>query len=91
VVFGEKCHNSGGKNRELTECQVHTAIAELIPSWWLGLGPSKKLLERTAAEIERTQKRNASARKSHTKATRKKLRALGIKLTEVPRCTWGKT
>ena len=46
---------------------------------------------RTAAEIGRTQARNAAARKSHTKATRKKLRALGIKLTEVPRCTWGKT
>ncbi len=75
----------------MTECQVHTAIAELIPSWWLGLRPPKKLLERTAAEIERTQKRNASARKSHTKTTRKKLRALGIKLTEVPRCAWGKT
>ena len=81
----------GGENPELTECQVHTAIAALIPSWWLDQRPSKKLLERTAAEIERTQKRNAAARKSHTKATRKKLRALGIKLTEVPRCAWGKT
>ncbi len=81
----------GGKNPELTECQVHTAIAAMIPSWWLGERPSLKLLERTAAEIERTQKRNAAARKSHTKATRKKLRALGIKLTGLPRCSWGKT
>jgi hypothetical protein len=38
---------------------VHTAIAALIPSWWLDERPSKKLLERTAAELERTQKRNA--------------------------------
>jgi hypothetical protein len=70
---------------------VHAAIAALIPSWWLGQRPSKKLLERTAAEIERTQERNAAARKSHTKATRKKLRALGIKLTGLSRCPWGKT
>ena len=75
----------------MTECQVHTAVAALIPYWWLDQRPSLKLLDRTAAELERTQKRNAAARKSHTKATRKKLRALGIKLTEVPRCAWGKT
>ena len=75
----------------MTECQVHTAIAALIPSWWLEQRPSRKLLERTAAEIERTQRRNAAARKSHTKTTRKKLRESGIKLTEVPRCAWGKT
>ena len=38
----------GGKNPELTECQVHTAVAALIPFWWLSLSPPKKLLERTA-------------------------------------------
>ena len=75
----------------MTECQVHTAIAALIPSWWLGQRPSRKLMERTAEEMRYTQKRNAAARKGHTKATRKKLRMLGIKLTEVPRCSWGKT
>jgi hypothetical protein len=75
----------------LTECQVHTGIAALIPSWWLEERPSAKLLGRTVEEIQRTQRRNAAARKSHTKATRKKLRALGIKLTEIRRCVWGKT
>lgn len=75
----------------MTECQVHTAIAALNPSWWLEERPSRKLLERTAAEIERTQRRNAAARKGHVKATRKKLHALGIKLTELRRCVWGKT
>jgi hypothetical protein len=30
-------------------------------------------------------------RAGQSKATRKKLRAIGIKLTEVPRCAWGKT
>ena len=58
-------------------CQVHTAIAALIPSWWLDQQPSTKLLERTAAEIQRTQRRNAAARKSHTKRTRQRLRDVG--------------
>jgi hypothetical protein len=75
----------------LTECQVQTAIAALIPSWWLGHRPSRKLLERMAGEIRRTRARNVTARKGHTKATRKKPRASGIKLTETPRCAWGKT
>ena len=43
----------GGKNPELTECQIHTAVAALIPFWWLDLSPPRKLLERTSAEIER--------------------------------------
>ena len=81
----------GGKKPPLTECQVHTALAALIPSWWLSQRPSKKLLNRTARELPRTQVRIVAARKSHTKATRRKLRASGIKLSEVPRCTWGKT
>ena len=31
----------GGKNPELTECQVHTAVAALIPFWWLNLSPAE--------------------------------------------------
>jgi hypothetical protein len=46
------------------------------------------VLEQTADELKYTQARRALARKSHTEATRKKLRAIGIRLTEVPRCTW---
>jgi hypothetical protein len=81
----------GGKNQELTECQVHTAVAALIPFWWLNPSPPKALLERTSAEIERAQRRNALARRCHTKRTRRRLHALGVKLTEVPRCRWGST
>ena len=81
----------GGKNRERTECPVHTAVAARIPSWWLNLGPPKELLERTAAEIERAQRRNAAARQGHTQRTRRRLRELGIKLTELPRCMWDTT
>ena len=72
-------------------CQIHTAIAALIPSWWLGQIPSEKQLEQTAAEIQWAQKRNAAARQSHMKDTRRVLRQLGINLTELPRCEWGKT
>ncbi len=75
----------------MTECQIHTAVAALIPFWWLNLSPPKALLERTSAEIARAQRRNAAARKSHTKRTRRKLRALGIKLTDLPRCQWDTT
>ena len=80
----------GGKNPELTECQVHTAVAALIPFWWLDLRPPRKLLERTSAEIERAHSATLS-RRCHTKRTRRRLHALGIKLTEVPRCKWGAT
>ena len=43
--------NSGGKNPELTECQVHTAIAASIPFWWLGKRPSREAMERTLEKI----------------------------------------
>jgi hypothetical protein len=66
LFLAETRQEFGGKNPELTECQVHTAIAALIPRWWLGESPSTKLLERTAAKVQRTQCRNAQARKSHT-------------------------
>jgi hypothetical protein len=81
----------GGKNPERTECQVHTAIAGLIPFWWLDLSPPTKLLERTSEEITGAQRRNALARRCHAKRTRRRLRDLGIKLTETPRCRWRST
>ena len=66
-------------------------MAALILFWWLGLYPPKKLLDRTSAEIERTQRRNAVARKCHTKRTRRRLRESGIKLTGLPHCKWNTT
>ena len=56
--------------------------------WWLKTRVPAKIIERTAENIQETQDENAKSRKSHIKATRSKLRALGIKLTEVERCTW---
>ena len=37
------------------------------------------------------QRRNALARRCHTRRTRRRLHALGIRLTKVPRCRWGPT
>ena len=47
-----------------------------------------QIIEHTVGNIQETQDDNAKARRSHIKAKRKKLRALGIKLTEIERCTW---
>jgi hypothetical protein len=67
---------------------VHTAVAALIRSWWLNSRASTALIEQTAKKIQYTQQRNATARKSHSKQTRKKLRKIGIKLKDLVRCKW---
>ena len=67
---------------------MHTATVAVVRSWWLDGRAAAELYAQAAGEIEYAQNRNAQARTSHTKTTRKKLRELGIKLTEVKRCTW---
>jgi len=62
-----------------------------VQSWWLNGRASAALLAHVAATIQYRQQRNAQARKSHAKRTRKKLREKGIKLTEIVRCRWGPT
>jgi hypothetical protein len=76
----------------LTVCQLHSALAALVRSWWLnGERTPRKVIEKIVKKLARTQRRNAAARKSHTKQTRRRLRELGIKLTELKRCQWGPT
>lgn len=73
-------------------CQLHTAMAALVRSWWDNdQAASDRLLERTAKKITRTQQRQVVARRSHTKTTRRKLRELGIRLTELPKCGWDRS
>ena len=92
TVPGANATGLGGKkNPEVTECQVQTALGALIPCWWLDQRPAAKLLVRTAEEIRQNQHKSAEARQSHIKRTRERLRELGIKLTEIPRCRWGAT
>jgi hypothetical protein len=59
-----------------------------VKSWWLDQAAADDLFEQAAKKINWAQKRNAKARKSHTKSKRRKLRQLGIKLTEIKRCRW---
>jgi SRSO17 transposase len=73
---------------QLTVVQVHRVLAALVPSWWLGTRVSEKLVERTAQVIRTIQASNAKAQASHAKATRRKLRSVGLKLSAVPCCSW---
>jgi hypothetical protein len=82
----------GGNNPELTAGRRHTAVAALVRCWGLPSRRSQEeLLARAAREIARAQRRNARARKGHVKRTRRRLRELGIKLTELKRCQWDTT
>jgi hypothetical protein len=69
-------------------CQVHTAVSALVRSWWLDGLAAQPLFAQAARKIDRDQHRNAQARRSHTKTTRRKLRRLGIRLSDIKRCRW---
>ncbi len=69
-------------------CQVHDAVAALMPSWWHNGRASPTLIEHTASTIQHWQQRNATARKFHRKRTLKKLRKNGIVLKDLIRCKW---
>jgi len=64
----------------VTVCQVRRAASAVVQSWWLDPAAADDLFERTAETIQYHQHRNAQARKSHTKATKRKLRRLGTTL-----------
>ena len=50
-------------------------------------GPKRqKYLEKQAGIIRTTQEKNARARKSHRKATLRKLHQAGIYISRLPRC-----
>jgi hypothetical protein len=72
----------------LTVCQVRTAMSALVRSLWLSGRCGTRLLEQTAKDLRYTQARRAQARKSHTKATRRKLHTAGVRLTPLIRCRW---
>jgi len=69
-------------------CQVHIAAAALVQSCWLSGNVCAALIEAAAGEIQHWQQRNATARKCHTKRTRKKLRKMGIYLKDLIHCKW---
>jgi hypothetical protein len=63
-------------------------MSAVVRSLWLSDRVGARLLDQTAKELKYTQTRRAQARKSHTKATRRKLRAAGIRLKTLTRCRW---
>ncbi|MCE9567195.1 MAG: hypothetical protein K8U57_34770 [Planctomycetes bacterium] len=88
-LFLAKVHQElRGKNPELTVCQLRTAMSAFVRSLWLSDRCVTQLLERTAKELRSTQARRAQARKSHTQATRRRLHAVGVRLTTLIRCQW---
>jgi hypothetical protein len=63
-------------------------MSALVMSLWLSGRGGTRLLEQAAKELRYTQARRAQARKSHTKTTRRKLQAAGVRLTTLIRCRW---
>jgi hypothetical protein len=74
----------GEKNPELTVCQVRTATAALVRASQLGRRAARTILEAAGADIAYTQRRNAAARRSHT---RTKLQVLAGKHPTPPPTT----
>ncbi len=70
-------------------CQIQDALAVLIPCWWHNQPVSEEVIDRLVKRIAYLQKRNGTARVSHTKTTLRRLRDLDISLTEIERCYWG--
>jgi hypothetical protein len=69
-------------------CQVRIAAAAVVRSWSLGRTAAQVQFAAAATQITYYQQRNATARRSHTKTTVRKLHALNIKLSDLPRCRW---
>ena len=62
------------------------AIDAVVQSWRLDPNSADELFERTANSLQYWQRRNAIARRSHTKAAIRKLRQIGIDPDTLKRC-----
>jgi hypothetical protein len=58
----------------------------VVQSWSLDEAAATDLFQRTAHTIQYHQRRNAQARTSHSKTTKRKLRRLGIQLSTLKKC-----
>ncbi|OYW11879.1 MAG: hypothetical protein B7Z55_18825, partial [Planctomycetales bacterium 12-60-4] len=77
-----------GEYPELTVSQVRQAASATVQSWWLPPKAAEKLINDTAYKLEYHQKRNRQARESHSKTRLRKLKELGIDVSEIRRCVW---
>ena len=73
---------------EITVSQVREAMSALVQSWWMPALSAAALIENTAFRIQYYQRRNAQARKGHTKTRYKKLASMGIDINQLQRCCW---
>lgn len=73
---------------EVTVSQLREAMSSLVQSWWLNRSGADALIDATASRLEYYQRRNAQARKSHTKTRVRKLEAMGIDMTHIAKCSW---
>lgn len=77
----------GKKGSEgVTVCQVRTAAEALLDALPLAPADRGRRIDRVAAVIRQTQARNAAAVRSHAKARRRKLRAIGIRAERLTSC-----
>jgi len=70
----------------VTACQVRTAADALIDAPPLARADRDRRIDRAAEVIGQTQRRNAAACASHTKARRRRLRAIGIRAERLTNC-----
>lgn len=80
--------STGGKNPDLTVCQVRAATAMLVPLWARGGHCSRKYAEQIVMQLERTQQRSVKAARCHRRRTIARLHAIGITLENTIKCHW---
>ena len=78
----------GGKNPDLTVCQVRTATSRLAVIWVRGGRCSRRFAELISRQLALTQQRNARAEASHRKRTLRRLHQIGVYLEDLPTCQW---
>ena len=88
-IVDESGHPKKGTKKgaeHVTVCQVRTAAEALLSAWLMAGAARQQRIDRAAAKIQRTQRHNAAACVSHTKARRRKLRAMGIRVERLTSC-----
>lgn len=73
---------------ELTVSQVRQATSALVTSWWQPDTSANATIAEAARHIEYYQRRNAQARKSHSKTRSLKFSSLGIDIHSIRHCEW---
>lgn len=73
---------------ELTISQLKKAMSALEDTWWMTSTNAERLLDKASKSLCYHQKRNAQARKSHTKTRTAKLMGMGVDFETINKCCW---